>query len=215
MPFAARVSDTTGHGMPLGPGPGSPTVMIGKMPAWRALPASIGPAVEAASNAMQSFMSVPVITPASAQSQLVQIQQGLMQAAGSAAAKGNPAGVAAASAALATITATNISLTAAWTAASAVPGGLPAANLAYGEGIKAALAGAASSVFSAIGGSTDIHVCPIPCPIPPHGPGIVTKGSSTVMINGLPAARQGDQVSEAAGGADPIIMGCTTVQIGG
>jgi uncharacterized Zn-binding protein involved in type VI secretion len=215
MPFAARVSDTTGHGIPLSPGPGSPTVMIGKLPAWRALPAGPGPAVEVASNAMQSFMSVPVITPASAQSQLVQIQQGMVQAAGAAAAKGNPAGVAAASAALATITATNISLTAAWTAASAVPGGLPAANVAYGEGIKAALAAAASSVFSAIGGSTDIHVCPIPCPIPPHGPGVVTKGSATVMINGLPAARQGDQVFEAAGGADPIAMGCTTVQIGG
>jgi len=215
MPFAARVSDTTGHGIPLSPGPGSPTVMIGKMPAWRALPAGPGPAVEVASSAMQSFMAVPVITPASAQAQLVQIQQGLMQAAGAAAAKGNPAGVAAASAALATITATNISLTAAWTAASAVPGGLPAANVAYGEGIKAALAGAASSVFSAIGGSTDIHICPVPCPIPPHGPGVVTKGSSTVMINGLPASRQGDQVFEAAGGADPIAMGCTTVQIGG
>jgi hypothetical protein len=189
--------------------------MIGKMPAWRAMPAGIGGAVEAASNAMQSFMILPVITPASAQSQLAQIQQGLMQSASAAAGKGNPAGVAAASAALATITATNISLTAAWTAASAVPGGLPAANVAYGEGIKGALAAAASSVFSAIGGTTDIHICPVPCGIPPHGPGMVTKGSSTVMINGLPAARQGDQVFEAAGGGDPIAMGCTTVQIGG
>jgi uncharacterized Zn-binding protein involved in type VI secretion len=188
--------------------------MIGKMPAWRAMPTGIGGAVEAASNAMQSFMTLPVITPASAQSQLVQIQQGLMQSASAAAAKGNPAGVAAASAALAIVTTTNISLTAAWTAASAVPGGLPAANVAYGEGIKAALAGAASSVFSAIGGSTDTHVCPVPIGIPPHGPGMVTKGSGTVMINGLPATRQGDQVFEAAGGADPIAMGCTTVQIG-
>ena len=27
----------TSHGTPLGPGPGSPTVLIGGMPAWRAL----------------------------------------------------------------------------------------------------------------------------------------------------------------------------------
>jgi uncharacterized Zn-binding protein involved in type VI secretion len=34
---AARVSDLTGHGTPLGPGPGCPTVLIGGLPAWRAL----------------------------------------------------------------------------------------------------------------------------------------------------------------------------------
>lgn len=32
---AARVGDTTGHGTPLAPGPGCPTVLIGGMPAWR------------------------------------------------------------------------------------------------------------------------------------------------------------------------------------
>lgn len=36
MPQAARVGDTTGHGTPLGPGPGSTDVLIGGMPAWRA-----------------------------------------------------------------------------------------------------------------------------------------------------------------------------------
>lgn len=35
---AARVGDQTAHGTPLGPGPGSPTVLIGGMPAWRAGP---------------------------------------------------------------------------------------------------------------------------------------------------------------------------------
>jgi uncharacterized Zn-binding protein involved in type VI secretion len=35
---AARVGDQTSHGTPLGPGPGSPTVLIGGMPAWRAGP---------------------------------------------------------------------------------------------------------------------------------------------------------------------------------
>jgi uncharacterized Zn-binding protein involved in type VI secretion len=33
---AARLGDMTGHGSPLGPGPGCPTVLIGGAPAWRA-----------------------------------------------------------------------------------------------------------------------------------------------------------------------------------
>lgn len=33
---AARVGDLTSHGTPLGPGPGSVTVLIGGRPAWRA-----------------------------------------------------------------------------------------------------------------------------------------------------------------------------------
>jgi uncharacterized Zn-binding protein involved in type VI secretion len=33
---AARAGDMTSHGTPLGPGPGSPTVVIGGRPAWRA-----------------------------------------------------------------------------------------------------------------------------------------------------------------------------------
>lgn len=33
---AARITDVTSHGTPLGPGPGSPTVLIGGLPAWRA-----------------------------------------------------------------------------------------------------------------------------------------------------------------------------------
>lgn len=35
MPLAARVGDTTSHGKPLSPGPGSANVLIGGMPAWR------------------------------------------------------------------------------------------------------------------------------------------------------------------------------------
>lgn len=37
MPFAARMTDPTTHGAPLAPGPGSANVMIGFMPAWRAM----------------------------------------------------------------------------------------------------------------------------------------------------------------------------------
>lgn len=36
MPPAARITDLTTHGAPLAPGPGSPDVMIGGLPAWRA-----------------------------------------------------------------------------------------------------------------------------------------------------------------------------------
>jgi uncharacterized Zn-binding protein involved in type VI secretion len=36
MPPAARVGDPTSHGTPLAPGPGSPNVIIGGKPAWRA-----------------------------------------------------------------------------------------------------------------------------------------------------------------------------------
>jgi uncharacterized Zn-binding protein involved in type VI secretion len=34
---AARMGDSTTHGSPLAPGPGSVTVLIGNMPAWRAM----------------------------------------------------------------------------------------------------------------------------------------------------------------------------------
>jgi uncharacterized Zn-binding protein involved in type VI secretion len=34
---AARLSDMTGHGTPLAPGTGSPNVLIGSLPAWRAI----------------------------------------------------------------------------------------------------------------------------------------------------------------------------------
>ena len=36
MPPAARITDSTTHGAPLTPGPGSTNVLIGGMPAWRA-----------------------------------------------------------------------------------------------------------------------------------------------------------------------------------
>jgi uncharacterized Zn-binding protein involved in type VI secretion len=41
----------------------------------------------------------------------------------------------------------------------------------------------------------------------------VAVGSATVLIGGLPAARQGDQVVEA-GAPNPIVLGAPTVLIG-
>ena len=95
---AARVGDQTGHGTPLAPGPGAPTVLIGGKPAWRA--------------------------------------------------------------------------------------------------------------------GTDTHVCPLSDGPKPHVGGVVAKGSATVLIEGLPAARVGDQVVEV-GAPNPIAMGDPTVLIGG
>lgn len=214
MPPAARFSDPTGHGPTLAPGPGSNDVLIGYMAAWRALPAAVAAAVDAISNSMNSFMQKPVLTPADAAADLAQISQNLIQGGAKAAAAGAPAAAGAAGSQVATLTATNVTLTTTWTTASAAPGGQPAANTAYTEGIKAAAATAASAVMSAMSGLADMHICPIPCPVPPHGPGFVTKGSGSVLINNLPACRQGDKVMEACGGADPISTGEQTVVIG-
>jgi uncharacterized Zn-binding protein involved in type VI secretion len=97
MPPAARVGDPTSHGTPLGPGPGSVTVLIGGMPAWRAV--------------------------------------------------------------------------------------------------------------------ADFHACPQVTGVVPHVGGMVTMGSTTVLINNLPAARQGDTIMET-GPPNSIVMGCPTVLIG-
>lgn len=97
MPPAARVGDITSHGTPLGPGPGSPNVLIGGMPAWRA--------------------------------------------------------------------------------------------------------------------TADLHNCPLSSGPVPHVGGVVIAGSVTVLINNLPAARQGDLVTEV-GPPNTIVMGCSTVLIG-
>jgi len=97
MPPAARVGDTTSHGTPLSPGPGSVNVLIGGMPAWRA--------------------------------------------------------------------------------------------------------------------TSDFHTCPLFSGLVPHVGGVVAMGSTTVLINSLPAARQGDVIVEA-GPPNSIVMGCPTVMIG-
>jgi uncharacterized Zn-binding protein involved in type VI secretion len=94
---AARVGDMTGHGTPLGPGPGCPTVLIGSLPAWRA--------------------------------------------------------------------------------------------------------------------TADTHACPLVDGVKPHVGGVVALGSTSVLIGGLPAARQTDQIVEA-GAPNPIVQGCMTVLVG-
>ncbi|MDQ6634402.1 MAG: PAAR domain-containing protein [Gemmatimonadota bacterium] len=61
--------------------------------------------------------------------------------------------------------------------------------------------------------AVDTHVCPLFDGPKPHVGGVVAVGSMTVMIGGMPAARQGDMVVEA-GAPNAIVMGAPTVTIG-
>jgi len=62
--------------------------------------------------------------------------------------------------------------------------------------------------------TADVHVCPLVTGVVPHVGGMVAKGSLTVFIDKLPAARQGDQIVEA-GPPNTITTGLPTVVIGG
>ncbi len=99
-------------------------------------------------------------------------------------------------------------------AATKAAGATPAAPglLATEQTLKASLLASMSSMISSSG--TDIHVCVTPSPIPPHGPGVVTTPSTTVMIANLPAARMGDTITEAIGPPNKIVKGEPTVMIG-
>jgi len=46
----------------------------------------------------------------------------------------------------------------------------------------------------------------------PHVGGVAMPGSSTVLINSMPAARMGDTITEI-GPPNSIVSGCTTVII--
>ena len=59
----------------------------------------------------------------------------------------------------------------------------------------------------------DTHACPLFDGPKPHVGGVVAKGSMTVTIGGLPAARQRDKVVEA-GTPNAILGGALTVVIG-
>lgn len=61
--------------------------------------------------------------------------------------------------------------------------------------------------------TADFHTCPLISGTVPHAGGIVAMGSTSVLINNLPAARQGDMIVES-GPPNSIVMGCSTVMIG-
>jgi uncharacterized Zn-binding protein involved in type VI secretion len=100
-------------------------------------------------------------------------------------------------------------------AATAAAAGTPGAPAAYAaeQATKGAALGAMSSAISALG--TDIHMCAVPSPVPPHGPGVDITPSATVTIGFLPAGRMGDTLLEAIGPPNNITKGEMTVIIGG
>ena len=161
---AARITDNVAHPLPpvLTPGPGSPTVLIGFLPAWRGILAAAVPALQAAKQA--SDIAIKAAEAATM------------------AAAGTP--------------------------------GLPAAKAAE-ETTKATAASTMGSMITSAAAGADIHMCATPLPIPPHGPGVVIDGSTTVMINNLPACRMGDTILEAVGPPNKIAKGEMTVLIGG
>jgi uncharacterized Zn-binding protein involved in type VI secretion len=59
----------------------------------------------------------------------------------------------------------------------------------------------------------DFHTCPLADGPKPHVGGVVAMGSTSVLIGGLPAARQGDQVVEI-GPPNAVAAGDPTVLIG-
>jgi uncharacterized Zn-binding protein involved in type VI secretion len=97
--------------------------------------------------------------------------------------------------------------------------GLPAARLGDQTSHGTPLGPGPGSVNVMIGGKpawragSDMHVCPLVTVLVPHVGGTVAVGSATVMINGLPAARQSDQLVES-GPPNAIVLGEPTVLIG-
>lgn len=61
--------------------------------------------------------------------------------------------------------------------------------------------------------TADFHACPLVTGVVPHVGGVVMMGSATVLINNLPAARQGDMIVES-GPPNSIALGELTVMIG-
>lgn len=89
------------------------------------------------------------------------------------------------------------------------------AALLAAETLKASSAAAMSgAIAAAAAGGASMHACVTPWPLPPHGPGVVIDGSSTVTVENMPACRVGDTIVEAIGPPNKIVMGCMTVIIG-
>lgn len=95
----------------------------------------------------------------------------------------------------------------------------PAARVGDQTSHGTPLAPGPGSVNVLIGGmpawraAADFHTCPLVTGVVPHVGGVVAIGSVTVLINNLPAVRQGDIIVES-GPPNTIAMGCSTVLIG-
>lgn len=60
---------------------------------------------------------------------------------------------------------------------------------------------------------TDFHACPLTTGTAPHVGGVVQVGSTSVLINDMPAVRMGDMIVES-GPPNSIVGGEPTVIIG-
>lgn len=100
-------------------------------------------------------------------------------------------------------------------AATAAAAGTPGAPAAYAaeQATKGACLASMGGAISATG--ADIHMCAVPSPVPPHGPGVDITPSATVSIAFFPAGRLGDTLLEAIGPPNTITKGEPTVIIGG
>jgi len=97
--------------------------------------------------------------------------------------------------------------------------GQPAARLADMTAHGTPLVPGPGSTNVLIGGkpawraNIDFHTCPLFTGLVPHVGGVVTLGSVTVLINGMAAVRQGDQIIENAP-PNVVAQGEPTVLIG-
>lgn len=95
----------------------------------------------------------------------------------------------------------------------------PAARVGDSTSHGKPLSGSIGSPNVLIGGQPawragiDMHVCPLTSGTVPHVGGVVTKGSTSVLINGMPAARMGDKIIES-GPPNTIVKGEQSVLIG-
>jgi uncharacterized Zn-binding protein involved in type VI secretion len=178
---AARVGDPTGHGIPL-TGSGSPTVLVGGRPAWRAITPSAAGGASVAAGLSATLSASKTTSDAAIKTAEV--------ATRTAVASGVPAAI-----------------TAARSAEEATKAAASAA-------MSALIASTASALAGVAGGPPDVHTCSVPLPVPPHGPSLVLRGSTTVFIGGYAAARANDQITEAVGPPNSISSGDATVLIG-
>ena len=97
--------------------------------------------------------------------------------------------------------------------------GQPAARLGDQTSHGTPLAPGPGSVNVLIGNkpawraTADFHTCPLVDGVKPHVGGVVAVGSTSVLIGGIPSARQGDQIV-AASAPNSILLGELTVLIG-
>ena len=64
------------------------------------------------------------------------------------------------------------------------------------------------------GSGASINICPLLTVLIPHVMGVVTKPSTTVIINKMGACRVGDMITEVTA-VNSIAVGFPTVMIGG